>query len=240
MKNRIYNSKNSFFKIYVISILTMLTNFFTTKKNVEKLIEKNLEELKKNKEKELTIFVYGIRIGRYGSLFNAINWFKKRGLIMIPIECESKGSVPYSAKKIKLQIKKIMQKTNAKKINIIGFSYGGFVIRYYSEMLGGYKIINKIVTVCGPYNPLSPKKSLAFWISKFTGGDPVGDNIMLKKLQNKYSVKNHLSIYSLKDWILPRKDTKSYKAQEIAIRGGHLFISYNLDISEIILDYLKK
>lgn len=216
---------------------------FGRKKVVDRWNEQSIGRARKDKNKGLTILLHGVGANYYMTVFGILKWFRKKGINIVSVGYDD-GAPPWvSGKYIKRQINEILRKAKRRKINVIGVSLGGVIARYYAEELGGKKHIHKLVTI---YTPIKPVKGrpLGVALNKAVGGDPYTTNIALKNMKNKFSVKNHLAIYGVNDWIIgnqypiPKKFGKHVK--QISVPYGHLMVSFNPEIMKIAVDYLKE
>ncbi|MBU4070219.1 MAG: alpha/beta hydrolase [Nanoarchaeota archaeon] len=208
-----------------------------TKNKVDKINIKSIEEAK-NEKKELTILLHGVGANYFRTMYGTIKWFRKRGIAIVSLGYNSLDSDIESTQKVKLEIEKIMKQANVKKINLIGISLGGNIARLYAEEFGGKKVIDKLITV---YTPLKPVKTDTlgynfFWI---LGKNPDLTNQFIRKIQNKFSVKNYLAIYGFNDWVIGTHYPVQQKIKQVGILGGHTLISYNKETRAIALHYLK-
>ena len=235
-----------FFRLYlgltsfqIKNLWNLIINLGMTKRKMDSINKKNIAKISKNKEDVVNIYLHGILQDYHSFLLSTVNWFQKRGMIIIPIGYDYTKKVKDSAIEVSLQIDSILKRSGAKKINLIGISYGSVVARYYSENLNGYKKINKLITVGGPYYPIKKTKDMAYKLDKLVGGDPDDANKFLKMTCHKNSVKNHLAIHMLNDIVITRSNINCPNVKEIWVKGGHSPSSHYPERLQIILDYLK-
>ena len=215
-----------------------LSNLGRTKEKIDEINMTNLDEIKE-KGLELNIFLHGILQNYHSFLMSTIKWFEKKGTIIIPVGYNFREDLDLSSKYVKQTVDSFMQISNKSKINIIGVSYGGLVCRYYAEELNGKEFIDKLITVGTPYCPVS-KNNLAYWFSKFTGGNPDIDNKYIESMKKINSVKNHLAIRLLDDLIMPIDKIECDNVREVFVRGGHHPSSHHPERLEVILKYLNE
>ncbi len=241
-KNKKKNSKNKYVKkslkdVFVSTYLASST-LFGTKKKADILNNESINRVK-NKKEELTILIHGYMANYYKGMYSTIKWFKKRKINIVSIGYDFRNPTPETMLKVKLQIEGIMKKARVKKINIIGISLGGSIARYYAEKLGGKKVIDKLVTIYTPLKKI-PEKDWGHKVHAFLGNNPDLANSLIKSTEGKYSVKNHLAIYGIKDGWIRAECTRSKKIKQIGVMGGHTFVSYNPAVMRIVLSYLRE
>jgi triacylglycerol lipase len=61
-------------------------------------------------------------------------------------------SIPDMAAKLQLKIDAIKKTTGAPKVYLVGHSLGGLICRYYTEQLGGHRMVDTLVTVGTPHH----------------------------------------------------------------------------------------
>ncbi|MDP2926466.1 MAG: alpha/beta hydrolase [Nanoarchaeota archaeon] len=244
MKEVNYKQKE-FFELYAGLLYFQIQNFWNltvnlgrTKQRMDDLNKRHIEEIKDNPDMPLTFFLHGIMQNYHSFLLSTVNWFKKRGLIIIPIGYDFRQDLAVSAAYVSTQIKALLKKSCADKVNLIGVSYGGLISRYYSEYLNGASDIDKLITVCTPYD-IVPKTDIGYKIHRLIGGHPKRDNIYLEQMAETNSVKNHLAIHALNDRIIKPKKMRCPGVHEIWVKGGHHPSSHHPERLELILDYLK-
>lgn len=59
--------------------------------------------------------------------------------------------IRFSAEKTRKKVEKILARTGAKKIDLIGHSEGGMVARYYIQRFGGDKYVERCITLGTPH-----------------------------------------------------------------------------------------
>jgi len=212
---------------------------FGTKRIVDNLNHNSLISAKKNSD-ELTILLHGTCANYYRTMYFALKWLKKRGINAISLGYPPAGSIEDSAKIIKLQIEDILQKTKIKKINLVGFSLGGVVARYYCEKLGGKNILHKLVTIASPVHKFNTSNNFFMFILNIFGYKTSLKSIVTEDLKNNFSFKNYLAIYPSRDLIVGKQyPILNKKILQKKFSGGHGLISYNTEVLGIVLNYLN-
>jgi hypothetical protein len=221
------------------SLFRYLFNFWRTKKIMDSINEKNLSEIKNKKQKTATVLLHGNFQNYHSLMIDVIKWFNKKDLTIISLGYDYREDIEKSAEKIKTDIDKILEKTKADKVNIIALSYGGILARYYAEKLNKYKKINKLVTISTPYFPVK-RFSIGYFLNFLVGGHGCKDNIILKELINKNSIKNHLAISARNDKIIGYKKINFPNIKTITLDGGHHPLAHNIERLNIALDYIQE
>jgi len=220
---------------YVLSII------FASKKKVDRLNKLSISEAIENK-KEITILIHGIATNYYRYMYGLVKWFRKHNICIVSVGYDYTKSPRIGAYKIKGEIEEVIRKAGVKKVNILGISQGGLVARYYIELLGGKKFVDKFVTIYSPIKEVS-ENSIGFKLNKFTNGHPELSNTAIREIDSLFSIKKHLAIYGKKDEILgnqypiPKRINKDII--QIPISGRHLFITYEPTAMKLALDYLE-
>lgn len=86
------------------------------------------------------------------------------------------GTVENNAAQLKSQIKRILERENAEKVNIIAHSKGGLDAKYFIEKLGGGTCVASLTTLCTPHRgsqiatkilslPKPVVKMIALWLN---------------------------------------------------------------------------
>ena len=100
------------------------------------------------------ILVHGLMLKdyRFFKAFGRIESFLcSRGYRVYTSDADGVGSIENNALQLKRQIKRIMRKTGAKKVNLIAHSKGGLDSRYMIERLGMGDCIASLTFLCTPH-----------------------------------------------------------------------------------------
>lgn len=224
----------------LVQIFYALETFVGSKKNVDKINKKNILRAKRSGE-EVTFLLHGVAATYYGAMYAMLKWFTRRGVCMVSLSYDDAWRIEKSAEHVKDQVESILKEVGVKKCNMVGVSLGGLVARYYIEMFGGKKRVDRLVTVYTPFRKVERKMGL--FLNRMVGGRPEVYNKATDKIKKKFSVKNHLALYGEKDNIIgrqyPIKGLPKHVVQS-PVKGGHLFVSYNLCAMRATLDYIKQ
>ncbi len=233
MENKFLDKTTNRLKSYYYAVRTL----FGTKKKVDEINQRNLEEIKKGED--LNILLHGASSNYYRSMYSTIKLFEKENIRIISIGYDYSAPVQKSAENVGRQIQNLMEQSNKEKFNLIGFCLGGLIARYYTEVLGGKKFVEKLVTAYSPLKPV-PLEELGCRVNKLMGGRPDFYNKGLEKLIGRNSIQNHLFIYSPNDKIITLQYAIDKRFNQTDVRGGHLLLSYNPQLIKSIADFLKK
>lgn len=85
-------------------------------------------------------------LGRY---LEERGW-RRHAFDMVP----SDGKVGFEelARQVQQQVEALKARTGAKKVDLVGFSLGGTVARYYLQVLGGAADVERLVTISSPHH----------------------------------------------------------------------------------------
>lgn len=217
-----------------IGIYYGLRGVFVSEKTIDEINERNLERVRKGGE--LTVLLHGTATRK--STYGAIKMLQKRGVDVVSLGYNYKSPIDESSKKIGEMIDDLMDKGDVKKINMIGICLGGLVARYYAEVLGGKKYIEKLVTIYSPLKSI-PSTEIGYKLNKFIGGEPEIYNRALERIEGINSIEKHLFIYSCDDGIIHEKYGVEEGFNQICLRGGHLLVSYNPEGLEVAAEFVK-
>lgn len=234
----IFHSIFIFFDRILSKIYYSIYTLIGTKKIVDKWNHEAMDKCRKE-NKPITILVHGIFANYYRTMYPTIKFLRKRDINVFSVGYDYKKDSFSQAKEIESKISEVIKKANAQKINIIGISLGGSVVRVYAELLSGKKYIDKMVTVLSPLK--LKEESIARKMTIAISGNKIfaKDVAIFKKIEKNFSVKNYLAIYGIKDWILGDIFPISIKIKQIGIKGGHLFVSYNKEALKLAVRYIK-
>lgn len=127
------------------------------------------------------ILVHGMMLKdyRFFKAFGSIERFlRSNGYVVCTSDADGVGSIENNARQLKCQIKRILRRTGAKKVNLIAHSKGGLDSRYMIEKLGMGDCVASITFLCTPHYgsaiasklytlPHPIKGTIAFWIDLF-------------------------------------------------------------------------
>lgn len=223
-------------KKYLIIAYYSFYSIFGSKKKMDKLNRDTIENVRKNKN-EITILLHGVFLKYYRSMYGTAGYLRKRGINAVSVGYDSlQFSNINSAKKVKLEIKKIMKQADVKKVNIIGLSLGGAIARYIVEYLNKEKMINKLITFC---TMTQDKTFLVGMLMSDIDKTHSSNRKFFKKIYEKYTFKNHLAIYGLSDIFMGEHYPIKQKIKQIGVPGGHFFMMYNPIALDVAIKYLK-
>ncbi|MFH1521990.1 MAG: alpha/beta fold hydrolase [archaeon] len=204
-----------------------------TKKVMDEMNAESIDKIRRNGG-ELTIWIHGIFQNYHRFLKSTVELFGERDVTIISVGYNYFSSTEEAAKEISFKINDLMRKARVNKINLIGVSYGGCVVRHYVEYLGGHKKVNKLVSVCSPYSGLS-KKSVAHRMTKFAGNNKdITEDIFYRN-----SCRNHFVIHALNDWCIGEQKILCPEVRQMFVRGGHNPSANDPRKLELILKILK-
>ena len=125
------------------------------------------------------VLAHGIAV-REGRIFKAFGRIGKilrdAGYVVYTAKTDAFASIENNAEQLKIQIKEILQKENAEKVNIIAHSKGGLDAKYLIDELGMASAVASLTTLCTPHRgsrmatwiysrPRWVTRFLAFWIN---------------------------------------------------------------------------
>jgi len=217
-----------------IGIYYGVRGLFVSDRKIDEMNERSLEGVRRGEE--LTVLLHGTANRR--STYGAIRMLEKEGVDVVSLGYDYKQAVEKSSKEIGEMIDDLMDKEDVKRINIIGICLGGLVARYYAEVLGGKKYIDKLVTIYTPLKTI-PSTEIGYKLNQLIGGEPEIYNRALEKIEGVNSVKKHLFIYSCDDGIIRPRYGVYEGFNQVCLRGGHLLVSYNPESLKIAAEFVK-
>lgn len=203
-----------------------------TRDVVDKLNNESLD-LVREEGGDLNIWVHGIFQNYHRFLKGTVDWFGRRGVIVVPVGYDYSCSTEESAKKIAFEIDALMKKAGVDKINLIGVSYGGCVARHYVQHFSGHKKVDKLISVCSPYSELG-SNTIAYWMGKLVSKEEEDVDIF-----NCSSFSNHFAIHALGDRIIGKQKMSCSEISQIFVNGGHNPSSNDPRKLELVLKILK-
>lgn len=147
------------------------------------------------------------------------------------------GSIQDRAMRLKRFVEKVMRRTRATKVDLIGHSLGGIVSRYYVSKLGGKKNVSTVVTLGSPNQgtKLSSFGVIGRIPKELTPGNPLLEDLNSESPNGTKVV----SIYSMQDWAIhpPRNARLHGVGENVELHNlGHLGLLY----SEAVFDEIRR
>lgn len=229
---------NGFFNGFSFKLKYGTLSFFGTKEKMNTLNQESITD-SKNGNEIATIIIHGAGASYYKDVYGMTVWLKSQGFNPISFDYDYKDSPDISAEKLAEFVDEVLVKTDKSKVNILGLCLGGLLAKYYVQEFNASDKIEKFVSVVSPAK-IIPKKEPAYQYNKFFSFDPEPWNFVLKELENKNPIDNHLYIYCKKDLLVPSKYQFSQEGNYLGLSCGHSFINSNPEILNRTVDFFQK
>lgn len=218
-----------------------MRTLFATRVSMDRLNRESIARAKSG-HGELTVILHGIFATYYGAMWQFVEFLKKRNINVVAIGYDYRADLKTQAEQVSTQIEEMLRETGAPTINLVGISLGGVVARYYIEGLGKRSRVRKLVTVFTPVlTPTTSRttsKNLAYYMEKIISSDYDKSMAAAKEIEGHFSIKTHLALYGLHDHIVGKQYPVLAEIKQVAVPGGHVFVSFNPNVMRLVADYL--
>jgi triacylglycerol esterase/lipase EstA (alpha/beta hydrolase family) len=125
----------------------------------------------------VTVHGFGCDVG---SLAFLVRMLASDGWQVFPIELDTvRHYVETLAAKLARHVARVKRLTGARRVDLIGHSLGGLVIRYYVQMLSGYESCDRVITIGTPHSggtlmsyAIKPLRALGYFPEASRGRSP--------------------------------------------------------------------
>lgn len=219
-----------------------LQTLFATRASMDRSNEESISRVK-NEQGELTVVLHGILATYYGAMKPFVRFLKKRNINVVSVGYDYRADLKTQAEEVAVQIEELLRRARVSKVNLVGVSLGGGVARYYVEGLGNQARVGKLITVFTPVlTPTvvdSTTKNVAYYMEKMFSSNYDKSMAAAKEIEGHFSLTSHLALYGLHDHIVGKQYPISANIKQVAVPGGHVFVSFNPRVMQLVTEYLN-